>query len=84
MLMTPNKAQAATITGKGKELLTAIRATGEAGITRKALSDAIGKALNKWDVAQIDLLEAEGFITVERRPSVNPTVLEYVYRATGK
>jgi hypothetical protein len=80
MLMTPNKVQAANITGKGQELLTAIRAAGKAGITRKGLSDAIGKALNKWDLAQLDLLEAEGAITVAQRPVGNRTISEYVYR----
>lgn len=84
MLMTPNNPQAVTITGKGRDLLTAIRAAGESGITRKALAEAIGKSLNKWHVAQLDLLESEGFITIEQRPSSNRTVLEYVYRATGK
>lgn len=80
MLMTPNKVQAANITGKGQELLTAIRAAGEAGITRKGLSDTIGKALNKWDLAQLDLLKSEGLITIVQRPVGNRTISEYVYR----
>ena len=81
MLMAPNKTQAANITGKGKDLLTAIVSAGGEGITRKALADTIGKTLNKWDIVQLDLLEDQGFITSEWRRVDNRPVLEYVYRA---
>lgn len=82
--MAPNKTQAANITDKGKGLLTAIRAAGGDGITRKALAQAIGKTLNKWDLAQLDLLEDQGFVTSEARRVDNRPVLEYVYKATNK
>lgn len=75
---------AANITGIGRELLTAIRAAGERGITRKGLSDAMGKTFNKWDIAQLNLLESEGFVTIEQRPVGNRLLQEYVYRATDK
>ena len=66
-----------------QSLLEAIRATGEQGITRRGLSAAKGKDLNKWDIAMLARLESDGLISVEQRPSFEKAnLIEYVYRAT--
>lgn len=86
MLMTPNRVEAQSITDKGRELLAHIRSAGSTGITRAQMAEKVGKTrLNKWDEAQLTLLESEGFVTVTTRPSARLIhISEFVYKATGK
>ncbi|MDX2137006.1 MAG: hypothetical protein SF123_02850 [Chloroflexota bacterium] len=81
--MTANKPEARSITDKGWMLFETIKAAGTEGITRAGLAAAIDKpTLNKWDIAQLEILEREGLITVERRIAPKQShLLEYVYRA---
>lgn len=85
MLMTPNRAEAHNITGKGLQLLDLIRAAGDVGVTRSQLAVGVGKSrLNKWDEAQLAKLEADGLVTVSTRPNARLAhITEYVYRVKG-
>jgi hypothetical protein len=86
MLMTANRAEAQSITGKGRDLLALIAHAGDIGVTRGQLAASVGKKrLNKWDDALLAKLEADGFVTVKQRPNAKLAhILEYVYTATGK
>jgi hypothetical protein len=65
----------------GRNLLTLIRASGQNGITSKGLTDALKSQLDKQDYAQLDALEAEGFIVVEQVDIIDHPDVERLYRA---
>ena len=79
--MSTNREQATNINRKGRDFLTLIRDAGGDGITRKGLTDALSKQLDKSDFEQLDALEAGGLITVERVDIVDHPDVEYLYRA---
>jgi hypothetical protein len=79
--MSSNQEPANHITQRGRDLLTLIRDAGSDGIMRKGLTDALTNQLDEEDFTQLDLLEAERFITVERVDVVDHPDVEYLYRA---
>ena len=82
--MTSNHEPATQINEKGRQFLTLIRDSGSDGIMRKGLSDAFKRQLDEDDHTQLDLLAAQGFITVERVDLVDHPDVEYVYRAGSR
>lgn len=82
--MTSNRKQTGNITQRGRDLLTLIRDAGSDGIKRKGLTDGLSKQLDEEDYTQLDLLEAQGFITIERLDIVDHPDVEFVYRAGSR
>jgi hypothetical protein len=78
--MSSNREQVDHITQRGRDLLTLIRDAGSDGIMRKGLTDALTEELDNEDFTQLELLEAQGFITVERVDIVEHSDVEYLYR----
>ena len=78
--MSSNQEKTDHITQRGRDLLTIIHDAGSDGIMRKGLTDALSEELDKEDFAQLELLEAQGFITVERVDIVGHPDVEYLYR----
>jgi len=83
-IMTFNRNQTNNITQRGRDLLTLIRDAGNDGIKRKGLTDALTKQLDEEDYTQLDLLEAEGFIIIERLDIVDHPDVEFIYRAGSR
>jgi hypothetical protein len=80
--VTPKQEPTNNITQKGRDLLTLIHDAGGDGITRKALTDALKRRLDHADYAQLNSLEATGFITVEFLTIAGHPNVEFVYRET--
>ena len=78
--MSSNQEKTDHITQRGHDLLTIIRDAGSHGIMRKGLTDALSEELDKEDFAQLELLEVQGFIIVERVDIVDHQDVEYLYR----
>jgi CheY-like chemotaxis protein len=77
MTFTPHN-----ITQRGRDLLTLIRISGKKGINRAELATTLKHRLENVEYAQLNLLEAAGFITVEILNLVGNPNVEFVYRQT--
>ena len=70
------------VTGRGADLLAAIRARRGEWLTRVDLAEATGKRqLSPNDRHWLDTLEHEGLIEIDRRAIDAPVGFEWIYRA---